>query len=62
MKTGICVRHVIANHIRIDLDDHGYGNVEMFEDEAHSWVLYRDGNLVGSAKYDLDHIIIEIKP
>ena len=62
MKAGICVRHIIANHIRVDLDDHGYGDVDMVEDEKYSWVLYRHGNLVGSAKYDLDHIILEIKP
>lgn len=54
--------HVVENQIRIQLDDYGYGDVKMIADEKYSWVLYRHGNLVGKAKYDLENIIVQIKP
>ena len=54
--------HVVENFLRIQLDDYGYGDVKMIADEKYSWVLYRNGDLVGKAYYDLENIIIEVKP
>ena len=54
--------HVMENFIRIQLDTYGYGDVRMIYDEKETWLLYREQNLVGKAKYDLKNIIIEVKP
>lgn len=54
--------HVMENFIRIQLDTYGYDDVMMLYDEKQTWVLYRHGNLVGKAKYDLENIIIEVRP
>lgn len=62
MTSGTSMWHVVENQIRIQLDDYGYGDVKMIADEKYSWVLYRHGNLVGKAKYDLENIIVQIKP
>jgi hypothetical protein len=61
MIAGISIKHILENALRIDLDDHGYGDVDIQDDDAHSWVLYRDGNLVGKAYYDLNNIFLEIR-
>ena len=52
----------MENFIRIQLDTYGYGDVRMIYDEKETWLLYREQNLVGKAKYDLKNIIIEVKP
>jgi hypothetical protein len=52
----------MENFIRVQLDDMGYGDVNMRYDERQNWVLYRHGNLVGRAYYNLENIIIEVKP
>lgn len=62
MTSGTSMWHVVENQIRIQLDDYGYGDVKMIADEKYSWVLYRNGDLVGKAYYDLDNIIVQIKP
>lgn len=62
MKAGLSVKHLLANQVRVDLDDHGYGDIEMREEEGPNWTLYREGTKVGSAFYNLDCIVIEIKP
>ena len=54
--------HVMENFIHIQLDTYGYDDVTMLYDEKQTWVLYRHGNLVGKAKYDLENIIIEVRP
>lgn len=54
--------YVMENFIRIQLDTYGYEDVTMHYDERETWVLYRQGNLVGKAKYDLENIIIQVKP
>lgn len=61
MIAGISIKHILENAIRIDLDDHGYGDVDIRNDEEYSWVLYRHGNLVGKAYYTMNHIFLEIK-
>jgi hypothetical protein len=61
MIAGISVKHILENALRIDLDDHGYGDIVIQDDEEHSWVLYRDGNLVGKANYDRNNIFLEIR-
>jgi hypothetical protein len=61
MIAGISVKHILANALRVDLDDHDYGDIIMEDDGPHSWNLYRDGNLVGWAKYTLDNIIVKVK-
>jgi hypothetical protein len=61
MIAGISIKHILENALRVDLDDHGYGDVDIHNDDEHAWVLYRDGNLVGKASYDLNNIFIEIK-
>jgi hypothetical protein len=61
MISGIYVKYILENELRIYLDDYGYSDVSIEDDEAHSWVLYRDGNLVGRASYDLNNILVEIK-
>lgn len=62
MTSGHSMWHVMENFIRIQLDDWGYGDVTIHADEKTTWVLYRHGNLVGKASYDLDNIIIQVKP
>ena len=62
MTSGYSMWHVMENFIRIELDTWGYEDVTMHYDENQTWVLYRYGNLVGQAKYDLENVIIEIKP
>jgi len=62
MTSGHSMWHVMENFIRIQLDDWGYGDVTMHYDEKQTWVLYRHGNLVGKASYDLENIIIQVKP
>ena len=61
MKAGISIKYILENALRVDLDDHGYGDVDIKDDEEHSWVLYRNDNLVGKASYDLNNIFLEIK-
>lgn len=61
MLAGISVRNIIENHIRMCFDDYGYGDVTIHADEKTTWVLYRHGNLVGKASYDLDNVIIQLK-
>lgn len=53
--------HVMENFIRIQLDTYGYGDVTIHADEQTSWVLYRHGNLVGKAFYDLENVVIQLK-
>lgn len=62
MTSGTSTWHIMENFIRIQLDDYGYEDVKMIADEKHSWVLYRNGNLVGKAYYDLENVIVQIKP
>lgn len=61
MTSGTSTWHIMENFIRIELDTYGYPEVRMLADEKYSWVLYRDGNIVGKAYYNLDHVIIEVK-
>jgi len=62
VTSGHSMWHVMENFIRIQLDTYGYDDVTMLYDEKQTWVLYRHGNLVGKAKYDLENIIIEVRP
>ena len=62
MITGISVKHILANALRVDLDDHGLGELEIRDATGPHWTLHREGVQVGVAGYDLEHIIIEIKP
>lgn len=62
MTSGTSMWHLVENFIRIHLDDYGYEDVTIHADEKHSWVLYRHGNLVGRAYYDLENVIVQIKP
>lgn len=62
MTSGYLTKYIIWNYIRVELDTWGYEDVTMHYDENQTWVLYRHGNLVGKAKYDLENVIIEIKP
>jgi hypothetical protein len=61
MISGIYMRPVVSNYVRVDLDDQGYGDVEMVENGDYSWLLYRNGEVVGSAEYDVNYIILKIK-
>lgn len=54
------MRHIIANFVRIELDTYGYEDVTMHYDENQTWVLYRNGTLVGKAYYTLENVIIEV--
>lgn len=62
MIAGISVKHLLANQVRIDLDDHGMGEIEIRDEPGPHWTLHREGVQVGTARYDLEHIIIEIRP
>ncbi len=62
MIAGLSVKHLLANQVRIDLDDHGLGDVEIQEVAGPHWTLHRGGVQVGIAYYDLEHIIVKIKP
>jgi len=62
VTSGHSMWHVMENFIRIQLDTYRYDDVTMLYDEKQTWVLYRHGNLVGKAKYDLENIIIEVRP
>lgn len=66
MITGYSVHHILKNFIRMHLDDYGYEDVTIHHDRLDpqndtKWALYRHGNLVGKARYDLNSVIIEIK-
>lgn len=54
--------HIIENVIRIELDTYGYGDLKMIADEKYSWKLYRDTDQVGTAYYNIEHVIIKILP
>jgi len=62
MTSGYLTRYIIENFIRIQLDTYGYGDVTIHYDENQTWVLYQHGNLVGKATYDLENILIQVKP
>ena len=61
MKAGISIKHILENALRVDLDDHGYGDIDIRDDGEHSWVLYRGSDLVGKAHYTINHIFMDIK-
>ena len=61
MTSGHSMWHIMENFIRIQLDTYGHEDLVMYADEKYSWVLYRHGNLVGKAYYDLENVIIEVK-
>lgn len=61
MTSGHSMRHIIANFVRIQLDDYGAGDVRMVETDA-GWKLYENGKIVGKAYYTLDNVIIEYRP
>jgi hypothetical protein len=62
MIAGISVKHLLENFLRVDLDDHDMGDLEIRDTAGPHWTLHREGVQVGTARYDLEHIIIEIKP
>lgn len=62
MTSGYCVRTIMRDSLRIQLDDYGFEDVSFEHDDKYSWVLSRGDQPVGRAYYTMDHIIIEIKP
>jgi hypothetical protein len=59
MIAGISVKHILANALRVDLDDHGMGDLEIKDAAGPHWTLHREGVQVGTARYDLNHIEIK---
>lgn len=62
ITSGTSMWHIVENYVRIFLDDYGYGDIKMISDEKHSWTLKRDGVVVGKAHYDIENVIVQIKP
>jgi hypothetical protein len=58
MLSGISVKHILKNEIRIHLDDLGHSDLDIVDMSGPSWSLHRNGVQVGTAEYDLNNIII----